>query len=215
MTSAIVRQPETESLIQRLLARDTTALAELYDLYGNLVYATALRVVRDQATAEDLTQDIFLRVWHRVPSFDPTRGSLSGWVMTIARNSAIDHWRSHNGQRARFEISINDLMPTMSGGEEVRELESLPEASRVRVAMERLKPQHRHLLHLAYFEGLSQSEMAHRLKLPLGTIKTWIGCALRQLRVHLAATRWCANGYARQTFEPEIHRVKANCLKVH
>jgi len=183
--SAILGPDESRRLIERLRARDATALGELYDRYGGVVYSIILRIARDKATSEDLTQEVFLRVWNRIPSFDAERGSLSTWVLTIARHSAIDFLRSRSGKQARLNISIETLERSLTGGNAETELQSATDAKKVRAAMARLEPKHRQLLELAYFDGLSQSEMAEKLELPLGTVKTWVRTALRQLRENL------------------------------
>lgn len=183
--SAILGPDESRRLIERLRARDAAALGELYDRYGGVVYSIILRIARDTATAEDLTQEVFLRVWNRIPSFDIERGSLSTWLLTIARHSAIDFLRSRGGKQFRLNVSLDGLERPLAGGNAEIELQSANDARKVRAAMERLEPKHRQLLELAYFDGLSQSEMAEKLELPLGTVKTWVRSALRQLRENL------------------------------
>jgi RNA polymerase sigma-70 factor, ECF subfamily len=183
--SALLGPAESRQLIDRLRARDTDALGELYDRYGGIVYSIILRIARDTATSEDLTQEVFLRVWTRIPTFDLERGSLSTWVLTIARHSAIDFLRSRTGQQTRKNVSIDAMERPLAGGNAETELQSSTDANKVRAAMERLEPKHRQLLELAYFDGLSQSEMAEKLELPLGTVKTWVRSALRQLREDL------------------------------
>ena len=188
--SAILGPDESRRLIERLRARDATALGELYDRYGGVVYAIILRIARDRGTSEDLTQEVFLRVWNRIPTFDVDRGGLSTWVLTIARNAAIDFLRSRGGKQIRMSISLDALAPDgkqrqFSGGNAETDLQVSMDAKKVRAAMEKLEPKQRQLLELAYFDGLSQSEMAEKLELPLGTVKTWVRTALRQLRENL------------------------------
>ncbi len=183
--SAILGPAESRQLIERLRARDAAALGELYDRYGGVVFAIILRIARDRATTEDLTQEVFLRIWNRIPSFDIDRGSLSTWVLTIARNSAIDYLRSRSGKQVRMSVSLDALERPLAGGNAEIELQSANDAKTVRAAMDRLEPKHRQLLELAYFDGLSQTEMAEKLELPLGTVKTWVRSALRQLRENL------------------------------
>ena len=173
-------------LIDRMRARDATALGELYDQYGGAVYSIVLRIASDRTTAEDLTQEVFLRVWNRIPSYNLDRGSLSTWVLTIARHSAIDYRRSRAGQQALKNVSLEDLNHAPAVGNALADLEAASETRRVRKAMGRLSSKHRQLLELAYFEGLSQAEIAVRLEVPLGTVKTWATMAMRELRSHLA-----------------------------
>ena len=173
-------------LVLRLQRRDPQALAELYDRYGRLAYALILRVVRDGAIAEDLVQETFLRVWNRVHGFDAQRGAVKAWLLAVARNRAIDYLRSAGGREySSLEFEATDH-PGLYGDMEKDVLAS-DSARRVRAAMARLPQQQREVIELAYFEGLSQSEMAARMGQPLGTVKTWVRTALRTLRDDLGA----------------------------
>ena len=181
---AVLADPRERELIVRLQHRDPQALAELYDRYGRLAYSLVLRVVRDQAIAEDLVQETFLRVWNRVHSLDSEKGSIGPWLLAIARNRAIDYLRSSAGrERNAVEFDEADharLYCDMEAGILVSD-----QARRVKVAMDKLPPNHRTVVELAYFEGLSQSEMAVTMGQPLGTIKTWVRSALQSLRDEL------------------------------
>ena len=181
---AVYAGPEERALIARLQRRDPQALAELYDRYGKIAYSLVLRVVRDKAIAEDLVQETFLRVWNRVHSIDSEKGSVGPWLMAIARNRAIDYLRSSAGrERNALELDETDHAPLYRGME--AELLFSDQARRVKVAMDKLAPNHRAVMELAYFEGLSQSEMAVKMGQPLGTIKTWVRTALQCLRDEL------------------------------
>ena len=171
-------------LIERLRRRDPHALAELYDRYGRLAYSLILRVVRDKALAEDLVQETFLRIWNRVNSIDARKGSLGPWLLAVARNRAIDYLRSAAG-RERHAIEWNEAHSAGSYRELEAELLHSDKTRRVKAAMEKLAPNYRAVMELAYFEGLSQTEMAERMGQPLGTIKTWVRAALRSLREEL------------------------------
>jgi RNA polymerase sigma-70 factor (ECF subfamily) len=171
-------------IVDRLQRRDPQALADLYDRYGRLVYSLILRIVRDQATAEDLVQETFLRVWNRAQGVDPERGSVGPWLLAVARNRAIDYLRSAAGrQRNVLELDETDH-PALYRDMEPDLLIS-DRARRVKTAMEKLSPNHRTVMELAYFEGLSQTEMAERMGQPLGTVKTWVRTALKSLRDEL------------------------------
>jgi len=171
-------------LVERLRRRDPQALAELYDRYGRLAYSLILRVVRDSAIAEDLVQETFLRVWNRVHGFDSVRGALSPWLLAVARNRAIDYLRSASGrERNAFEFEETDHPALYSDMEP--DILNADKTRRVRAAMEKLSPNLRTVVELAYFEGLSQSEMAERIGQPLGTVKTWVRAALKSLRIEL------------------------------
>jgi RNA polymerase sigma-70 factor, ECF subfamily len=182
---AVYAGPEDRGLIERLKRRDPQALAELYDRYGRLAYSLVLRVVRDKAIAEDLVQETFLRVWNRVQSIDSEKGAIAPWLMAIARNRAIDYLRSSAGRdrNAAVELDESDHAPLY------REMEAgllvSDQVRRVKAAMEKLAPNYRTVVELAYFEGLSQLEMSAKMGQPLGTIKTWVRTALQSLRDEL------------------------------
>lgn len=174
-----------EALAELLRRRDPDALAKLYDRYGRSVYALVYRVVRDQGIAEDLVQETFLRVWNRSSHFDAAKGSLVTWVLTIARNQAIDYLRSVDARMARGQTELDALEQPALFVDMERDLLNSDRVRRVREAFARLSPNQRLVLEMAYFEGLSQSEMALRTKQPLGTIKTWVRAALQILRDEL------------------------------
>ena len=173
-------------LAGRLQARDAGAMRELYDRYGRLVYSLILRMVRNSAAAEDLVQETFLRVWNRIQAFDQERGALGPWVLTVARNRAIDYLRSADGQMSAAALELDRLEhPGQFCKFEDRAL-SLDRARRLKDAFEKLTPHQKTVVELAYFEGLSQTEMAERMQQPLGTVKTWVRSALKVLREQLA-----------------------------
>ncbi|MFN7994255.1 MAG: sigma-70 family RNA polymerase sigma factor [Bryobacteraceae bacterium] len=168
-------------LIRRLQRRDAAALAELYDRYGRLVYALVVRMVRDTGVAEDLVQEIFLRVWNRVQGFDAERGALGAWMLAVARNRAIDYIRSAGG-RNRNTLELEETEHAAAFVDFERNLFHSDRIRRVKAALQKLSDNQRQVIELAYFEGLSQTEMAERLGQPLGTIKTWVRAALKILR---------------------------------
>jgi RNA polymerase sigma-70 factor (ECF subfamily) len=168
-------------LVRRLQQRDPRALGELYDRYGRLAFSLILRVVRDAGIAEDLVQETFLRVWNRVGGFDAERGAIGPWLLAVARNRAIDYLRSASGrERNALELEETDH-PSLYCDMESEIFQS-DRARRVKAALQKLSPQHRQVIELAYFEGLSQTEMAERMGQPLGTVKTWVRTALKILR---------------------------------
>lgn len=181
---AVLAGSEDSTLVERLKRRDPQALAELYDRYGKMAYSLVLRVVRDTAIAEDLVQETFLRVWNRVHSVDSEKGSLGPWLLAIARNRAIDYLRSSAGrERNSVELDETEHAPLyceMEAGILISD-----QARRLQAALDKLAPNYRMVMELAYFEGLSQSEMATKMGQPLGTIKTWVRTALQSLRDEL------------------------------
>lgn len=172
-------------LARRLKSREPRAMEDLYDRYGRLAYSLIYRIVRNPAAAEDLVQETFLRVWNRAQSFDAERGALGPWVLTVARNRAIDYLRSIDGRMSAgsFELDRMDQPAQFTAFED--SAISIDRARRLKSAFEKLNPNQRLVIELAYFEGLSQSEMADRIKQPLGTIKTWVRSALKILRDEL------------------------------
>jgi RNA polymerase sigma-70 factor, ECF subfamily len=172
------------ALIVRLQRREPQALAELYDRYGRIAYALILRVVRDTGIAEDLVQETFLRVWNRVQAFDGQKGAVGPWLLAVARNRAIDYLRSAGGrERNTVEFEETDH-PSLYTEMETGILAS-DKARVVKAAIEKLSSHQRQVIELAYFEGLSQTEMAERMGQPLGTVKTWVRAALKVLRDEL------------------------------
>ena len=181
---AVLAEGDAE-LVKRLQQRDPQALAELYDRYGRLAYSLILRVVRNAATAEDLVQETFLRVWNRAQGFDAQRGALGPWLLAVARYRAIDYLRSAGG-RDRNALELEDVDHPSLFTEMESGLLASDSVRAVKVAMERLSPNQRQVIELAYFEGLTQTEMAERMGQPLGTVKTWVRTALKNLRDELA-----------------------------
>ena len=151
------------SLIRRILNGDDTALGALYDRYGRLVYSVSLRILRDTGAAEEVLQDIFHQLWRLADSFDLARGSLSSWLMVMARNRSIDRLRRRGLQVA--EGAAEALPPARFDLEsEVAQKEMI---SRLRRALEDLPEPQRKAMELAYCEGLTQSEIAHHTGDPL------------------------------------------------
>jgi RNA polymerase sigma-70 factor (ECF subfamily) len=182
-----VHAPEDDTnLVARMQRRDPHALAELYDRYGRVTFSLILRVVRDTGTAEDLVQETFLRVWNRVNGFDAQKGSIGPWLLAVARNRAIDYLRSAGG-RERNAVEYEETDHPALYCDMEKDLLTSDKARRVKSAVEKLSPNQRQVIELAYFEGLSQTEMAERMGQPLGTVKTLVRTALKNLRDELGA----------------------------
>jgi RNA polymerase sigma-70 factor (ECF subfamily) len=181
-----LRFKDEDDLVRRLRARDPQVMAALYDRYGRLVYSIIFRVVRDSAAAEDLVQETFLRIWNRAQSFDQQRGALGPWILTVARNRAIDHLRSLDGRMAAGALELDKIEnPAQFSGIEDQAL-TLDRARKIKQAFQMLAPHQKEVIELAYYQGLSQTEMAERLKQPLGTVKTWVRTALQAMRDELS-----------------------------
>jgi len=165
---------------------DHGALAELYDRHGRLVYSLALRILRDQGDAEDVVQEVFSQAWRQASRYESTRGHVVAWLMNLARSRAIDRLRS---RRARPETGANDveadrmldLAPPID-----EQLALSDQAERIRAAVGQLSLVQRVAIELAFYEGLTHVEIAERLELPLGTVKTRIRQGLSKLKERLA-----------------------------
>jgi RNA polymerase sigma-70 factor, ECF subfamily len=169
-------------LIERLGKRDPEGLAAVYDRYGRVAYSVFVRITRDQSAAEDLVQELFIRLWNRGRDFDSTRGTLGVWILAIARNMAIDHVRSAQVRFTRRLLPMEHI-EQLSMAANPSEPESVIDRSRiVSAALSDLTFNEKRVLELAYFEGFSQSEIAERLKEPLGTVKSWARSGLARIR---------------------------------
>jgi len=157
---------------------DESALAVLYDRYGGLVFSVAKRILGDRGAAEEILQDILYQVWRTASRFDLTRGSLAGWLLVAARNRAIDRLR--RGQSTRSDPMQEDMVALSINLESAAAQNAM--LSKVRKILEELPEAQRTALELAYFEGLTHSEIARRTGEPLGTIKTRLRAALGSLK---------------------------------
>jgi RNA polymerase sigma-70 factor (ECF subfamily) len=182
---AAVLLREDPDLARRLKNRDPHAMAELYDRYGRITFALIFRIVRNEAVAEDLVQETFLRVWNRVHGFDHEKGSLGPWVLAVARNRAIDYLRSVDGRMAQNASDLEKLEQPGMFCDMENSILNMDRIRSLRGAFQKLTANQRLVLELAYYEGLSQTEMSERLKQPLGTVKTWVRTALKCLREEL------------------------------
>ena len=167
-------------LIVRIRAGEQGAMSELYDRYSSVVYGVALRVLQDAAAAEDVVQDIFLQLWRKPEAFDSSRGSLGAWLAVIARHRSIDRLRQR-----RPETDIEEVV--IAGGTDLRdETERSLVIEKVREALGEMNEDQRKALELAYFQGLTHTEIAEKTGEPLGTIKTRIRSGLQLLRARFA-----------------------------
>ena len=183
LAAALIR--EDPDLARRLKNRDPKAMEELYDRYGRITYALIFRVVRNEAVAEDLVQETFIRVWNRVHGFDHEKGALGPWVLAVARNRAIDYLRSVDGRMAQSAFELEKLEQPALFCDLENSILNMDRVRALRGAFQKLTANQRLVLELAYYEGLSQTEMSERLKQPLGTVKTWVRTALKSLREEL------------------------------
>jgi RNA polymerase sigma-70 factor, ECF subfamily len=175
-------------LFQRIVARDTAALADLYDRHNRLLFGLILRILRDRAEAEEILQEVFVRVWTRAELYDPRLGNPTSWLVRLARNRAIDRLRARRVREAASGPSLDE-----SAAEPVGTAIRSPEAivvdderrGKVIDALASIPPEQRHLIEAAFFEGYTHSELAKRFGLPLGTVKTRIRTGMIAMRERL------------------------------
>jgi RNA polymerase sigma-70 factor (ECF subfamily) len=183
-----VRLADDTQLVRRLKAHQPKAMSKLYDRYGRLAYSLIFHIVRNSAVAEDLAQETFLHVWNRVHSFDAEQGALGAWLLAVARNRALDHLRSRDGRTETNAVALNQSETPAWFAKLDASAFAIERMRRLQSAFEKLTPQQRQILEMAYYEGMSQSEMAERLHQPLDTVRTSTLGALKTLRDELAET---------------------------
>ena len=176
---------DERALSDRLARGDRSALADIYSVHGSVVFAVILRLVRDRAEAEELVQETFLEVWRRATQYQPERANLAAWLVTIAKSRAIDRLRSRGTSERTLDMERRDISEPGRGPDDVIDAARARHVVRQRVAQ--LPAEQRTLLELAWDEGLSQSEIAAKTGLPLGTVKTRTRTALLTLHAELKA----------------------------
>jgi RNA polymerase sigma-70 factor (ECF subfamily) len=180
-TSLFSTEFDDETLLARICGHDETALRSLYERYSRLLYSIALRITEDRHAAEEVMQDVFHSVWMRGRTFRPSAGSVSSWLSSIARNRAIDEVRSRWHRARDRELSF-EYLPDVNGAIE-RGLEHFAVLrTDVRNALSSLPSLQQQAIVLAYFGGLSSSEIAAQLGEPLGTIKGRLRLGMEKLR---------------------------------
>lgn len=178
-------QSTDREIFLAIQAQQVKALDLLYDRYNKLVYSTAVQLLNNVEEAEEVTQETFLRLWQRSSIYQPQRGSLSGFLITMARSRSLDRLRARSAHHKKlqriqtFTADVSDYTPPL-------EFVTVEERSNlVREALKQLSPDDRQILEAAYYDGLSQSEMAQRDGIPLGTVKSRARQALKKLRLTL------------------------------
>ena len=173
--------PDVE-LVQAMARGDRSALAALYDRYSPIMFALALRIVRERREAEDLLHDVFLEVWRTAKDYDPDRGRVRTWLTIRMRSRALDLQKSARVSRNVGDDSVLDRVASDT------DIADSPDRTRVRKALAGLPTEQRQVLELGYFEGLSCSEIAEKLGTPIGTVKSRVAAALGKLRQYLGPT---------------------------
>ncbi len=175
-------QPSDAELMEKLIRQEPEALERLYDRYARAVYSLVLRIAQHAASAEEIVQDVFLQLWRNAHRYQAARGPLEPWLFTLARNRALDHMRLKREKQRRREETL-DLQPlacAVPNPEYIVDRER--RAARVRALMQSLPQQQQRAIELAFFEGMTHSEIAAALREPLGTVKSWIRTGLLRLR---------------------------------
>jgi len=176
-------EPDDGILLQRIATGDSDALLVLHKRYANLVYSMAWRVLRDVGLAEEVTQDVFMKLWQRSQRYDAGRGRFSAWLLTVTRFAAIDRLRQEGRRPSVIELSDDDsdnrtrleqLLPTDHA--------SWERGQHLRLLLQELPSEQRQAVELAFFGGLTHSELAEYLGLPLGTVKGRLRLGLERLR---------------------------------
>ncbi len=195
-----VEDPERDRALMRLVCEhNESALTALYDRYAAMVNGLALSILRNPSLAEEVTHDVFLRVWQQPTAYDPARGSFAGWLMRVARNRAIDLLRKRREDPlGAVEVDSASWIADPAPGPEEQAITGL-HRQEVRSALDDLAPDQRQLLELAYFTGLSQSQIAEHLQRPLGTVKSQIRSAMRTMAERLASSDHQAGTQASRT----------------
>ena len=187
MPDTAPRSADDGDLVARAARGDERSIGELYDRYGSVLYAVAYRIVGQRADAEEVVLEAFAQAWRDAARFESSRGSVPGWLTTIARSRALDLVRAR-GRRDRITASAAadrpEAPPAMGDyrPDPARALDLEERRRQVAQALETLSPPQRQAIELAYFEGLSQSEIAERLQEPLGTVKTRVRLGMQKLR---------------------------------
>jgi RNA polymerase sigma-70 factor (ECF subfamily) len=176
--------PDQDAVQRMARGDDADALKTVYDRHIRAVFSLALRIVSDEGEAQDVVQDVFTQAWTQASRYDPARGSVSTWLLTMTRSRAIDRLRSRRAKpdstRLSDDLAVVEL-PDPARGQEHAMLQD-EAATRLRAALQELPLLQRVAIELAYYEGLTQSEIAERLEQPLGTVKTRIRTGLLKLR---------------------------------
>ena len=184
-TAALLRTIDDLALVRRMAAREEAAVAELYDRFAGLLLAVSRRIVGGAAEAEEVLQEAFLQAWLQAERYDPARSSVSTWLVLIVRSRALDRLRSRQARdRATLAAEAEPRAGDASSASEAYVFHG-ERRERVREVLAELPVEQRQVLELAFYEGLSQSEIATRTGAPLGTVKTRALLGMKKLRQSL------------------------------
>jgi RNA polymerase sigma-70 factor (ECF subfamily) len=182
---AALRALDDSALLRRVGDRRQEALAELYDRYAGMLLALAARIVGNSVDAEEVLQEVLLQVWGQARNYDPLRSSVSTWLVLLTRSRAIDRLRSRRVGERGLEALVRQAQATHTSPTGPRDVWSRERRERVRRELDELPPEQREVLEMAFYRGLTQSEIAARTGIPLGTVKTRTLLAMKKLRAAL------------------------------
>jgi RNA polymerase sigma-70 factor (ECF subfamily) len=180
-----IRAAEDRRLVARLADGDTAALSQLYDRYASMLLALAIRVLKDRAEGEEVLQEVLLQAWRQAGRYDPQRSSVSTWLVMMARSRAIDRIRSRKVIDRTLAAAQREATRTHESPQGGRSVLQQERAARLRDEMAELPAEQREVLELAFFEGMTQREIAAETEIPLGTVKTRTLLAMKKLRTAL------------------------------
>jgi RNA polymerase sigma-70 factor, ECF subfamily len=170
------------ALVEKIMAGDEGALTALYDRYAGMLFAMLMRILKDAGAAEEVLQDLFLQLWRGASRFDASRGSLPGWLLVIGRNRALSRLRGKERREILEDPEQFSIEAVPSSGNLEDEASRAQLIGRLRSAMATLPPEQREAVELAYFEGMTQTEIAARTGSPLGTVKSRVRTAMQVLK---------------------------------
>ena len=173
-------------MLALIVRQNRDALEALYDRYAGAVYSLAMRLLRDSGAAEEVTQDVFFKVWGRASSYHAERGRVPAWLFSIAHHRTIDELRRQRRERERVQQGVDLSNKPSESYDPMEYATSQFERGQVKDALHTLRPEQREIVVLAYFGGLTHSEISKHLGQPLGTVKTRMRLALKKLREVLA-----------------------------
>ncbi len=182
LTAASAPALDDATLVRRIAARDQPALGELYDRFSSLLLALVRRILSNEAEAEEILQEVFLQVWNQAQRYDPRRSSVSTWLVLIARSRAIDRLRSRQVKDRTLSHLQQEKRHQHTSPEGPGSVLMRQRRQRLRCEMQELPDEQRQVLELAFFRGMTQSEIAASTGIPLGTVKTRTLLAMKKLR---------------------------------
>lgn len=186
-------QQDDAAILRQIVARDPHSMELLYDRYGGVAYALALRVLRDPGAAEDVVQEAFFNIWRQGTSYDTARGTVRTWLLTVVHHRAIDRVRSMRA-KTRGDVAIDSVLFLQAKEDTWATVSAGLESERIRAAVATLPPEQRQVVEMAYFAGLTHVEIAERVGIPLGTVKGRMRLAVDKLRDALRMPKGAGTG---------------------